>query len=91
MNLHFSKWLERLLEEKEIDAETISFELYDSNNTYHFMPLSVILEYIKSCDPATQRKIKTKSVQIDFYNGDITHFFKYIGQWIANSHPQSVF
>ncbi len=91
MSLQFNKWLERLLEEKEIDAEATAFEFIDDDNTYHYMPLGVIIEYIKHCDPAIHQQIRMQLVKIDFHNGDITHFFKDIGKWIAQNHKPNIF
>ncbi|TXT54025.1 MAG: hypothetical protein BAJALOKI1v1_2240004 [Promethearchaeota archaeon] len=91
MNNEFNKWLERLLEEKSIDPDTIHFDFIDDDEIFHDMPLRVVIEYIKKSDPINQDQIKLKLVKIDFQNGDILHFFKYIAHWIVENHKPEIF
>lgn len=80
-NVHFNNWLDTFIEEKELDAEyTIEVEGASGMN---YMPLAIVLDAIKSTSSYEQRQIKDTIVKIDFFNGDVMHFFKHLAQALA--------
>jgi len=81
----FSQWIDKLIEEKGIDLKTIVFD-GDNDKGVYIMPLGVVVEYAKQCDRATQEKIKNQLIWIDFKNGDILDFFKYLAKFIVNNY-----
>ena len=82
----FSQWTDKLIEEKGIDLETIVFDGDNDKGVYNLMPLGVVVEYAEQCDRATQEKIKNQLIWIDFKNGDILDFFKYLAKFIVNNY-----
>ena len=82
MTAEFDKWLDTLIEEKELDKEHL-FEWDTDDGTFHIMGLDFVLNHLKGLKPEFQMNVKNKIVQIDFYNGDLLHFFKYIARGIA--------
>jgi len=62
-------------EKSNIDDE---FVVEDSKGQTHIFMKDQVLEEILAMDNSTKKKIRTKFVQIDFKNGDINHFIKYM-------------
>jgi len=77
----FQKWLDTFVEEKEINTEKV-FE-FIINDTWNYMPLEVVLEFIKKLPDNQKAKIKDTIVIIDFSNGNIYHYFEYLAKGIA--------
>lgn len=77
----FIRWLNTLIEEKEIDREQI-LEVEGASGI-NMMPLSYVLENIKWCPKKEQQGIQTMLVKIDFVNGDIVDYFKHLAQALA--------
>lgn len=73
-----NKYIDRFFEEKEFDIE--DFELHDSEGMYHFVPLEVVKEFIKNLDLFVKNQIVQKIRKIDFFNGRVEDFLKYIAQ-----------
>lgn len=78
-------YLETLLTEKNIDLEeTIVIETttnFDHIYTYQTL-IDDIVEMTKD-NKQMQSKIRGTFVQIDFMNGDVTHYFKHLAQGIV--------
>lgn len=83
----FNKWLETLVEEKELDLFH-NFEVTSEGGTWNLIPLASVVEYCQGLDPEGQAQVKKTLVQIDFRNGDVMDFFRYIAQFMANSMDQ---
>ena len=83
--LSFSEWLKVFLEEKGLSETVIEFE---NKHYWHFMPISVIQEFLASCSEQDQQKIKSKFVELDFCNMSIAHFLEYIARIIVMDLPQ---
>tara|TARA_R100001244_G_scaffold52666_2_gene45762 strand:+ start:2185 stop:2421 length:237 start_codon:yes stop_codon:yes gene_type:complete len=49
----------------------------------NIIPLGVVIEHILIAPQIEQNMIKKTLVKIDFHNGDVMHFFKYLAQAIA--------
>lgn len=74
----FTKWLDTLIEEKDIDIES-TFEI-DTPDNWHLMPYGCVIEAIKSAPAHEQSSIKTMLVKIDFGGGDIKHYLRHLAQ-----------
>ncbi len=79
--MKFSKWLDTLIEEKQIDLED-TFEVEAENQT-HFFSYGVVIEHCKIASTNEQAFIKDTLVKIDFKNGDIKHFFRHLAKCLA--------
>ena len=79
--MQFNQWLDTLIEEKQIDTETV-IEVEGDWGT-NFMPLEIVVDAIKSAPANEKAAIKDTLVKIDFVNGDIIHFFTHLAQAIA--------
>jgi len=73
----FDTWLDTMVDEKNLDREMV----YTFGDNY--IPLECIIEQIKMFDSDTKKNVKNTLIKIDFCNGDILHFFKYIGEKMA--------
>ena len=77
----YNKWLNTLVEEKELDVDH-TFEVEGASGP-NFIPLAVVIEHIKIATKREQDEIKNTLVLIDFANGDMMHFFNYLAKAIA--------
>ena len=75
-------YLNLLILEKGISNETI-IEVEGPEWGLNFIPLQIVLDFLISTDKETQAKAKKNLMKIDFHNGDVMHFFKYIAKFIA--------
>ena len=80
--MRFNKWLDTLIEEKEIDTESIVFEKAGPSGV-NFIPLPVVLEAIKGAPLHEQSGIKTMLVKIDFVNGNVVDYFSHLAGALA--------
>ena len=78
----FSRWLDRFLDEKEIDLEEV-IEVEGPEWGTNHMPIGVLVEHMKIASPHEQVAIKDMIVRIDFRNGDVRHYFKHLAKAIA--------
>ena len=74
-------WINKLITEKNIDAETI-IEV-KGNSGANIIPLAVVIEHILIAPAHEQAAIKNVLVKIDFMNGDVMHFFRHLAKAIA--------
>lgn len=77
----FNTWIDTFVEEKGLFLEE-EFEVQGPSG-FNIMSYGVIVEVMKSCPPHEQQNLKNKIVEIDFKNGDIKDFFRYLGEKIA--------
>lgn len=75
------KYLETLLEEKNINLET-SLEVRGQSGI-NFMSIENVVDAIVAAPRSEQTKIKNILVQIDFKNGDVLHFIKHLAKALA--------
>jgi hypothetical protein len=78
---NFNKWLDTLVSEKGLNVEQM-IETQGASGA-NFMPLSMVLDAIKSAIKSEQDQIKHTLVAIDFKNGDVMHFFKHLAGALA--------
>lgn len=76
--MNFNKWIDVFLYEKGIDVEQMI--KIEKDNTIHFFDLRIIINSIKSTTKFEQATIKNTLITIDFKNGDVIHYFKYLAQ-----------
>ncbi|MFX0057455.1 MAG: hypothetical protein ACFE8J_04065 [Candidatus Heimdallarchaeota archaeon] len=82
--MKFKQWFETFLEEKGLDLDNTVIEFTNDKGIWNYMTLGTIYEYILDLPHDIQDQFKEKIVIIDFHNGDIMHFFKYIANYISN-------
>lgn len=70
--MKFEKWLKLFIEEKEIDLEE-TFTI--GNNIFDY---EYVVECIKAANPEEQANIKNMLVKIDFKNGNVRDFLRYL-------------
>lgn len=75
-------YLNNLISEKNLNLQTI-IEVNGKEFGTNFIPLEAVIEFINELSPSVQSKIKNNFIKIDFHNGDVMHFFKYIAQGMA--------
>ena len=78
---NFKKWLDLFIEEKELNRDHIFQVTGDSGINY--ISLDVVIENIKITTEKEQQAIKKQIIKIDFYNGDVLHYFKHLATAIA--------
>lgn len=77
----FEKWLDTFVAEKGIDLEA-TFQ-FDNDDGFNIMPYGVVVEAIKTTTGSERASIKNTIVKIDFANGDVLHFFRFLGRGLA--------
>lgn len=77
----FDKWLDVFVAEKGLDTEVV-FEVEGDAGT-NLVPLGAVVDFVKNVDAATKAKIKNTIVKIDFVNGDVLDFFKFMAKGMA--------
>ena len=82
-NNSFDLWLSTFLEEKGLDELVLEFE---DDKQWNYFPINVLKEYLSMSGKNIQNKIKTKLVQLDFYNQNIKDFLEYTVRLNANSY-----
>lgn len=73
----FEIWFRTFIEEK--DLPVVNWE-FDFNDNIHIMDNYDMVEIICELPAENQKMIKDKLVQIDFVNGNVNHFLKYLAQ-----------
>ena len=81
MNNNFNKWLDTFLTEKDVNLDG-TFE-FNNENGFNLMTYAVVVEYVKNTTKENQVKVKNTLVKIDFLNGDVLDFLKFLGKGIA--------
>ncbi len=76
-----SIYLENLISEKGLSPYT-EIEV-EGNSGTNFMTLEVVIEAILMSSKEEQKQIRETLVKIDFKNGDVMHFFKYLAKAMA--------
>ena len=76
----FQQWFVTFCEEKQVD---MSEPVACSNGQ---IQIGDVCSAIMSCSAQEQTQIKKTLVQIDFKNGDVTHYFKHLAQALTTDH-----
>jgi len=80
----FTRWLDTFLEEKELPLGG-SFE-YTVNGTWHYLPHEVLIDAIKKATPKEQEQIKKTIVKIDFCNGNVMDYLRFLGEVLVKTY-----
>lgn len=78
---NFSRWLDTLVSEKELDLEHIFSK--EGESGLNVIPLACVLDAIKGAPAKEQAEIRNTLVRIDYRNGDIMHFFGHLAGALA--------
>jgi hypothetical protein len=70
-------YLELFFEEKEIKFEAWEIEAHDE---IHFIDTDFVIELIKGAPPQEQEQIANQLRKIDFVNGNVNHFLKFLAE-----------
>jgi len=81
--MDFNEWLSTFLEEKEIDAESITFEVEGPEWGANIIPMVTVIEHMRITSPTEQQAIKAMLIKIDFANAPVVPYFKHLAQAIA--------
>lgn len=84
--LKLQKYFKTFFEEKNLDFQ--EWELKDTNGNLHLINSDIIQEFLTTSEIiSTQdlKSIKAKIFKIDFKNGNINLFLKYLAQIIVNN------
>lgn len=79
--MNFNEWLDVFVEEKGIDKKR-PFEFFQEG-TWNYIPIDVIIDFVKQLPNEQKNIIKDTLVKIDFVNGNIYHYFRYLAKGIA--------
>lgn len=67
----------------EKDVPYASWEFETEDGTAHIINNEYVIEWIKKAPKELQDKIADKLRWIDFYNGNVNHFLKYLAEGIV--------
>lgn len=77
----FQDWLNTFIEEKGIDLEqTLTV---DGQSGTNYMPVSAVIDAMKSTGDREQAHIRHTLTVIDFKNGDPLHYINHLAQALA--------
>lgn len=79
------KYLKVFFEEKEIRFE--AWEI-DQNGMSHFIDTDFVIELIKGAPAHEKDQIANTLRKIDFMNGNVNHFLKYLAEAFVKTQPQ---
>lgn len=81
----FNEWLETFINEKELECqiEATIFEVEGPERGLNIIPCEVVLEHMRIAPPHIQAKIKDDLVKIDFANGNVMDYFRWLAARIA--------
>ncbi len=65
-----------------------TFEITSSDGTWHLMSYEVVIEQIKNTTGIEARKIAQTIRDIDFRNGDLGHYLRFLGAGLAESYAK---
>jgi len=86
-NEKFNKWIDRFLEEKNIDR----YELFtiEKNGNKHIFEIGHIVDSIKVTSSEEQEEIKKSLIKIDFVNGDIRDYIKHLANALVDTYSRA--
>lgn len=78
----FNEWLDTFISEKRVCTETL-FRIDGPDWGMNLIPFEVVLEHIRIASPDIQTKIKDELVRLDFANGNVMDYFRFLAVTIA--------
>lgn len=79
----FELWIESFMYEKNISVEQ-TFE-YDTREGFACVSVGSILDHIRVSNDNVKDVVKERLVYLDVLGGDVTHFFRFLGEWIVKA------
>ncbi len=76
-------YINLFFKEKEIPFK--QWELVAKDGQTHFIDNELVIEYLKT-NPEIGKQAEPTLRKIDFYNGDVNDFLKYIAQFIVDTY-----
>lgn len=76
-----STYIKTFFSEKQIPFTP--FEIKDKHQTTHFLNTEVVIEFILSAPQHEQEQIASILRKIDFKNGSVLHFLKYLAHGLV--------
>ena len=86
--MNTKQYLASFFEEKKIPYKI--FEIIDKSNTVHFIDTDVVIESIHSAPKTEQTQIANVIRRIDFKNGDICHFLKFLAHGLVKQYEAAI-
>ncbi|MFY9309954.1 MAG: hypothetical protein WAQ28_12975 [Bacteroidia bacterium] len=83
-----SDYLKAFFEEKQVTQQ--NFEIKDKQNTTHFINTDVVIEHIMNTSASEQTRIANVLRQIDFRNGSISHFLKFLAHTLVQQYSTAL-
>ena len=80
--MDFNEWLETFVREKKLNLDTF-FEVEGDEWGLNIIPCEVVLEHIRIAPSDIQTKIERAIVSIDFKNGNVMDYFRWLAKGIA--------
>lgn len=80
-SMTFKDWFNTFIDEKELNREHV-FKI-KHEGTLHLMEFENLVDSILALPAEYQKKIKDKIVKIDFINGDVLHYLKYVAEGLV--------
>lgn len=82
--MQVQEYITRFFEEKHIPYQT--FQIEDKTGTTHFLDTDVVIEAIKTTQGTEQNQIANVLRKIDFKNGNVNHFLKYLAHGLVQQY-----
>lgn len=79
MSNTFVNWFDTFIAEKNLENIDIDW-IINHNGVDHFIGSDVVFEGIRNAPKNEQMEIKNMIVKIDFKNGDVVPFFKFLAE-----------
>ena len=79
-------YINQFFEEKEIPFQLFTIE--DKTGTTHFLDTDVVIESIKNTSESEQTKIANVLRQIDYKNGSVVHFLKFLAHGLVKQYSE---
>ena len=80
------EYFKTFFEEKNLEFK--QWELHDEKGNFHLINSDVIKEFLTTGEAVNVKdleSIKAKIIEIDFANGDVNLFLRYLAQFIINN------
>ncbi len=84
--MNAKEYIETFFDEKEVPIEV--WAITDDDGTFHIISSDVVIEFLKTLDGKDAEKVRDTLVMIDFNNGDVNHFLKFVAKYITN--PEAI-
>lgn len=78
-----NRFITQFFKEKEIPFET--FEVKDETGMTHWMDTEIVIGLIEQAPKKEQTQIENILRQLDYKNGDIVDFLKFLGKAFVNN------